>query len=243
MEREPEPGQKRWSVYRTPGSRRTEQGGAQQTTKPEPAARSVPLTDAPVTTTPRTSRTSSVGIGFAVLLLVVVGGVIAVFSIVVDGATGGDTVADGLFGTSKVNVLTVDGINDLVAAVKEETGSTMVFGATIYPGYASVAVPADGSSKREIGYRWDGRDLEATGSKGQSSNRRLDLAQIDAAVVPRLVAKAKAQVEDPNTWYLIVGRDSFDGRGWMAAYANNEFSEGGYILADRNGRELRRTTW
>ncbi len=235
MEREPEPGQDRWSVYRPSEGPTPEDPVAQKVEQPPP----------PRTQSVRASRTNPVVVAFVVVVLLLMAGVVAVVSIVVGTATDSDdSAADGVFGGDpEVQVLTVDGLTDLLAAVEAETGSTVVFGATIYPTYAVVSIPADGSSRRELGYSWNGRDLEATGSKGQSSNQRLDLAEIDPAVIPPLLAKARALIENPDSWYVILGRDKFQGEGWVSAYASNEFSEGGYILADRRGREVRRTTW
>lgn len=240
MEREPEPGRKRWSVYRTPRSQRTEtpEPGVTATPDAPPAAPSVPLSRAP-----RPTRTSSVGIGFVVLLLVVIAGIVGVVSIVVSSG-GEDTATEGFSSEPerKVEVLTEKGIADFIAALEEETGSTKVFRATIYPNYAVVSVPVDGTSQREVGYYYDGRTFEESG-KSTSSSPRIDLARIDPGVIPPMVAEARAQVEDPTSWYVTINRDSFNPRGLLFAYSSNEFNEGGYILYDLRGREVRRTDW
>ena len=231
MEREPAPGRKRWSVYRTPKSGPSGEPSDPPSAKPPPPTR--------VSATPTLRQTSGVGKAVLVLLGVVVLGVVGITGVVIASLAGDD---GGPFGKSKVQVLTEDGVEDLVAALEEETGSTEVFSATIYPTYAVLRVPADRTSQREVGYYWDGHDFEPWGSKGTSSNARIDLAEIDAAILPPLVREARAQVDDPNTWYVIIDRDSSDD-GWISAYASNEFSEGGYIEVDKDGKEIRRVGW
>ena len=224
-------------MYRTPKSG---PGGESSEEPRSPVATTGPTTPTPTPSTPRKQglprnlRLLRAGI-LTGALVVAVGAPVLVASLASDGS-------DGLFGKSEVQVLTEDGVGDLVAALEEETGSTEVFSATIYPTYAVVRVPADRTSQREVGYYWDGHDFEPWGSKGTSSNARIDLAEIDAAILPPLVRQARAQVDDPNTWYVIINRDSSDD-GWISAYASNEFSEGGYIEVDRNGKEIRRVGW
>jgi len=237
MTRDPATGKRRWSVYRTPKS------GAGGESSEEP--RSPVVTTGPAPSTPTPSTPTKQGLTRNLRLLragILVGAVvIAVGMPVLIASLAGDD-SDGLFGKSEVQVLTEDGVADLVAALEEETGSTEVFSATIYPTYAVVRVPADRTSQREVGYYWDGHDFEPWGSKGTSTNARIDLAEIDAALLPPLVRKARAQVDDPNTWYVIINRDSTDD-GWISAYASNEFSEGGYIEVDKDGKEIRRVGW
>ncbi len=237
MERVPEPGKKRWRVYRAPKQPVAGEPG-------EPTAKSVPNADdlyrpkGKVSATPSARTMSGVGIAVLVAVGIVVVGVIGIAALAIVAAT----TDEGPFGTSEVQVLTEDGVADLVDAIEEKTGSTEVFSATIYPTYAVVRVPADRTSQREIGYYWDGHDFEPWGSKGTSSNQRIDLAEIDVAILLPLVREARAQVEDANSWYVIINHDATDA-GLISAYASNEYSEGGYIEVDKDGNEIRRIGW
>jgi hypothetical protein len=230
MEREPGSGGGRWSVYRPSRSRVTEGERARTAGATKPA-------DAPTPTPTPRPRTSRLGIAIAV------GAVVLVFGIAgVAAYLGSDRDGSGPFGGGEVQVLTTDGVADLLAALDDETGSTEAFSATIYPTYAVVRVPVDDRSQREIGYYWDGRDLEEWGSKGTSSYERFDLADIDTDLLLPLVREAKAQVDDPTSWYVIIDHTR-DEEGWISAYASNEYSEGGYVEVDLEGTEVRRVTW
>ncbi len=143
----------------------------------------------------------------------------------------------------KVDVLSADGFADLVAAVKEQTGTTSVFDATLYPTYAVLQLPVDRESKRQQYFYWDGSDLESRDSFGRSSEARLDLTTVNVRAMLRLVRQAKKQIEEPNTWYVILDAPDPNDATVISAYASNKFTEGGYIAADANGKEIRRTTW
>ena len=144
-------------------------------------------------------------------------GVIAIIAAIVSGVQ--SAVSDGDLpvtpgadpGRGEVNVLSAEGFADLVAALEEETGSSTVFEAVLYPGYAVVGVPVDATSDREHSFYWDG-DLEETGSKSTTAYERFDLADIDPTVVVSVVDQARAKVEDPQSWYSIVRAPSRHGR-------------------------------
>ncbi|GAA4826176.1 hypothetical protein ACFQ0K_19000 [Nocardioides caeni] len=61
---------------------------------------------------------------------------------------------------------TADGFEEMLDDLEDELGSTVVFGAVIYPGYASIDTPfAD--DDRSVNYYWDGGLDEST--KGTST--------------------------------------------------------------------------
>ena len=178
------------------------------------------------------------------LLLIPIGlvaGVIAIIAAIVSGVSTAIDEDDlptepGVEpGRGEVNVMSVEGFADLVAAIEEETGSSTVFEAVLYPGYAVVDVPVDATTNREHSYYWDG-DLEETGSKSTTDYRRFDLADVDANVVVSIVDQARAKVEDPQSWYSIIRAPSdFDDGTWIWGYATNEYGESGYLGGDKAG--------
>lgn len=140
---------------------------------------------------------------------------------------------------------TADGFADLVADIGAEFGTTQVFEAVIYPEYAVVDVPlnpANPNDERELSFYWDGTLSES--SRGTSDYAPLDLAEIDGGLFEGLCDEARGLVEDPGVCYLIVRRPRpASDEGWLWAYVSNEFRQGGYINFDREGNEVRRTTW
>ena len=50
----------------------------------------------------------------------------------------------------------MDGYDDLLDAIEEETGSTEVFDAVLYPTYAVGSLPLDSSTQRDASFTWDG---------------------------------------------------------------------------------------
>ena len=110
----------------------------------------------------------------------------------------------------------------------------------LYPAYGVVTVPAETRGKRAHSYYYDG-DLRRT-SQGTTDDPRFDLAQLDPAVMVRLVEPAPAPelVEDPTTVYVIMRRPQDPAGGWYSVYATNDYTESGYLLADRAGKVVGR---
>lgn len=170
----------------------------------------------------------------ALFLIPVVAALVVVIAVVgAIFATGGD---DGgvLGGDPEPEVLTAQGYDELVAAVEEETGSTTVFDAVLYPAYAVVSIPVDATTKRQESWYWDGTDLRSNDSKSTASFDRFDLAGVDGAVVVDLVDQVRTLVEDPTSWYAIVRTSDADG-ATMWAYARNEYGETAYLGARADG--------
>lgn len=140
------------------------------------------------------------------------------------------------------SALTVSGFGDLVADVQEESGSSRVFEAVLYPGYAVLSLPVDAETRREQRYRWDG-DLDALDSFGRSPQPWFDLAAVDPRVVVTLSQRARERlVEDATSWYVIMRAPDDDGAQFWA-YASNKYGEGGYLAATPRGKVVRRVTW
>jgi hypothetical protein len=190
--------------------------------------------------------------------LVTVGAAVAVVVFLVNLLSGSDSgsssgpgpgpsptrATEGHSGTpAPADVLSVRGFDDLLAAVKAETGGTSVFDATIYPSYAVLQLPVDRETLRQSAYYWDGRTLKASDSFGRSSDPRIDLTTIDPAAMLRLSHRVRRIVDQPTSWYVVIGApDDFD-KAVVYAYASNKFSEGGYISADAHGKVVRKVTW
>jgi hypothetical protein len=139
------------------------------------------------------------------------------------------------------NVLTPGGYRDLVAAVRERTGSTTVFMAVLYPTYAVVEVPVDARTRREEYWYWNGRELTRNDNRSTASFGRYDLSAIDADQLVRLVRRVRPLVDDPTSWYAIVRAPDSDG-AVMWAYASNEYSETAYLGAKPDGTVVHRST-
>ena len=177
---------------------------------------------------------------FAAAVLVPVGiGVVAAIQSYEPGGIPGTSGAGGTTTKDPVRLHTEAGFTDLVEALRAETGSTAVFDAVLYPAYGVVTVPAETRGKRSHSYYYDG-DLRRT-SQGTTDDPRFDLAQLDPAVMSRLVEKAQTGlVEDPTTVYVIMRRPPDPADGWYSVYAMNEYTESGYFQADRTGKIVNR---
>ena len=168
------------------------------------------------------------------VLIMIVGIAVPVFfgiKALVD--TAGDAIDDLKPGSA--DVFSADGIADLTADIEEETGSTKVFSAVLYPGYAVVSVPADGSRKRYISYYWDGSLRES--SKGSGIYHGLfDMRAIDAEVLTDVLAKARTLVEGKvENNYVSISAPGPEGAA-INAYATNDFNETGYLTATFDGK-------
>ena len=168
------------------------------------------------------------------VLIMLVGIAVPVFigiKALVDSA--GDAIDDLKPGSA--DVFSADGIADLTADIEEETGSTKVFSAVLYPGYAVVAAPADGSRKRYISYYWDGSLSESSKGSGVY-NGLFDMRDIDAQVLTDVLAKARKLVEGKvESNYVSISAPGPDGAA-ISAYATNDFNETGYLTATLDGK-------
>jgi hypothetical protein len=137
-------------------------------------------------------------------------------------------------GENGVNVLTTQGYDDLVLALEDATGSTLVFSATIYPRYAVLSVPEKATGKRYRSYYWDGTTLVANDIKSTSDAPRIDLESVKPDVMITLVEEVRGRVEDPTSWYANIDSIATEGPR-LSAYASNAYSEGAYIVATLQG--------
>ncbi len=94
-------------------------------------------------------------------------------------------------------MLSEAGYRDLLDAIEDETGSTEVFDAVLYPTYAVGSLPLDASSQRDASFTWDGA-LETRDETTTSPYARIDLATVDPAVILRLLDRARARVDEPD---------------------------------------------
>ena len=105
----------------------------------------------------------------------------------------------------------------------------------LYPGYAVVSAPADGSRKRYISYYWDGSLSESSKGSGVY-NGLFDMRDIDAQVLTDVLAKARKLVEGKvESNYVSISAPGPDGAA-ISAYATNDFNETGYLTATFDGK-------
>jgi hypothetical protein len=92
----------------------------------------------------------------------------------------------------------------LVAAVREESGTTEVYDAVVYPEYASVGLVSDDGVERKV-FR-DGRFLDSFRVRTPATGNRVDLAAIDPDTIARLpqITAERLGVDDPGQAYVIV---------------------------------------
>jgi hypothetical protein len=138
---------------------------------------------------------------------------------------------------------TVEGFASMLEDLEEETGSTEVFEAVVYPEYAVVDVPVAPNDEREISYRWGGSLSEST--KGTSDDEVFDLADVDASHFAEMCDEVATLIDDPGDCYLIIRKpdDTFPDRAnvWISAYVSNEFSQSASINYDLEGNEVDRS--
>ena len=197
----------------------------------------------------KAAKSSGRWVGGIVVLVVLISVVVPIVGVVIGLASAKDSFGNFDFaeptdattylpgqapGKDGVNVHTINGFNDLVAAVEEETGSTQVFDATMYPRYAVLSIPENATGKRYRSYYWDGRTLVANDFKSTTDDKRFDLARIDPGVFITLLQDVRGRIDKPTSWYVNI--DSFAAEGpRMAIYATNEYGEGAYVLTDLEG--------
>lgn len=138
-------------------------------------------------------------------------------------------------GENGVNLHTIDGFDDMVAGLEEETGATSVFSAVIYPRYAVVEVPEGPTGKRYRNYYWDGHSMALQDFKSTTDDPRIDLATFDPGTIVTLLEDVRGRIDDPTSWYANIGSSPIDGVPQIGVYASNEYGEGAYVLATADG--------
>lgn len=185
----------------------------------------------------KTNTGSKLACGLMLLIpLGLVGAVVGIIAAVVSSVNAGDTLEPGKDpGIGQVNTMSEEGYAELIADLEDETGSSVVFEAVLYPGYAVMQVPVDETTNRYEYRYWDG-SLDDASSKSTTDYTRFDLRGVDPEVIVGLVDEARSRVEDPTSWYAIVRQpDDFDNGTWISAYATNEFGESAYLGGDKTG--------
>jgi hypothetical protein len=156
------------------------------------------------------------------------------------GGPGGPVAVDDPAARPLAPLISPTGFEQLLDALEKETGSTSVVDLTLYPGYAVAVVPVPGGKGRTARLYYDGSFREQ--GLGTSDDATLDLRRVDPELLVSLSRKARNAVEDPNSWYLIIGAPDTQGAA-IYAYASNKYGEGGYVAADLKGRVVNRVGW
>lgn len=137
-----------------------------------------------------------------------------------------------------------EALDELIADLRDEHGSSEVFDATFYPDRAYVDLHVEGGNgQRYESYSWDG-NLGDWGGNSTDTGKTLDLTELDGSLFDGFCDVARTLVEDPGDCYISVDPDDMGGNGGLySAYVSNDYSEGGYVQFDREGDEVHRTTW
>lgn len=206
---------------------------------PAPGSTTVTVSGDLVSTRTRGCGWIGLLVAFALFIPAVIG-VIAGIRAISSGVDGlGDVLEDNpLVAAAPPDLTTPAAFDDLVAAVRQETGGTTVIDVTLYPEYAVVYVPVDATSKRYFLYYYDGELRKTSQGSRPSVDRRFDMSTIDAQLLPRLFQRARTKlVENPTSTYLIIkAPGEHDEGAWFRVYATNDFQESGYFTADQTGK-------
>lgn len=187
--------------------------------------------------TRRVPRQVSLVIALTVVAVVaaVAVGIFSAIDSAVDAVTDSPTLAPGVDpDEDELNLFSTAGYADLLADMEADFGSTVAFDAVLYPTYAVLDLPVDATSQRQQSHYWNGA-FGDPGSKSLAGEERFDLADVDPAVVIRLVERVRSRVEDPTSWYAIVHAPRPDDRSVLQVYASNEYGESAYVLATADG--------
>ena len=138
--------------------------------------------------------------------------------------------------TSSVNLQTAEGWSELVAAIEEETGTSRVYDAVVYPEYASINAVVDEGAMRYV-YRGGTFQLfnsPVTPARGDP----VDLADIDADLVEGLPDRtAKRQgMPDYDSAYLIV--NTLSGQPAIIVYVQQQGRLSRWSIYDLDGKVI-----
>ncbi|MCE0761497.1 DUF1707 domain-containing protein [Pseudonocardia kujensis] len=131
---------------------------------------------------------------------------------------------------------TPEGFDRLVGDLRARLGTAVVADATVYPDYAVLTVPVEGSPGRAQSYTYrGGLDGPSPAGTRDADQPVVDLATIDARTALGLVAGApeSLKVADPTSRYMIIDDEGEGPR--IAVHASNDNGETGYLEARPDG--------
>ncbi|MFC9998628.1 serine/threonine-protein kinase [Nocardia sp. NPDC127526] len=140
-----------------------------------------------------------------------------------------------------VDLLTPDGIRQVVAAFENASGVQEFSEVTFYPEYANAGMPISAGSKRydSYTYRDGGVSKQGPGGTLSGSETTVVLSSIDWGVLPGLLEAADQQLNVPDATmrYVIVDPAwTFnDDRPTIMVYLIDAYSGAAYLAADLDG--------
>ncbi|MFI1505453.1 serine/threonine-protein kinase [Streptomyces sp. NPDC020597] len=144
----------------------------------------------------------------------------------------------------KVDLLSGDGVKNVVAKLSAATGGAKVTRLAVYEEYAMADVSVKGRPKLYDRYMYRGGDVavkDGPGGTVMSGAVPVDLDVYDWDKVPGLLARAAKTlgVAHPTSRYLLVdtGSTVFDTPPSMSVYLSDEYGSG-YLRADAKGRVI-----
>jgi hypothetical protein len=136
-----------------------------------------------------------------------------------------------------VNVLTVESIEAMVDALAQETGSTSVYRASLYPTFAVIDVPTGSASYTQ--WYWDGTELSAVpGDELDIEALEVDLAQVDAQRAVDLVGQVRDRMAGARDWYVVADHP-VGAEPQLSAWALDEADESSHLVTALDGTVLR----
>lgn len=149
-------------------------------------------------------------------------------------------------GIGNPKMQTAAGVEEMVADLQDELGTTQVVEVSLYDSYAIVTVAVAGSSSRIINYRYAGdfKDVSYKSTRTDDSTQLIDLADVDAAAVLDRIAGAPAEVGLPGGSVLGVdirlaaAPDGAPYGPYAFIYVDSEFGETGRLQLDLAGRTV-----
>ena len=170
-------------------------------------------------------------IGFLLLCGLGIAGIVAAIYTGVDQAGGPSDTP-----TSSVNLQTAKGWSELVAAVEDETGTSRVYDAVVYPEYASINAMVDEGAMR---YVYRGGTFELFNSPVTAATQDpVDLADVDADLIEGLPDRTAEQqgMPDYDSAYFIV--NTLSGQPAIMVYVQQEGRLARWSIYDLDGKVI-----
>lgn len=123
-----------------------------------------------------------------------------------------------------------------VSDVREQIGTTVVSDAVVYPGYAVLTTPVAGNPAR--GQRWHyqgGLDGPDEPESRKADQPLIDLAAFSPEILMPLIAGAPETLRVAEADTVYVNLEAEENGPVARIYANNRFSESGYLEARPDG--------
>ncbi|MFJ6793315.1 serine/threonine-protein kinase [Streptomyces sp. NPDC091268] len=130
-------------------------------------------------------------------------------------------------------------IRTAVEAFRQQTGTTTFVNMRIYDQYVIAAIPTAPGARTVDSWQYRNGAAKRSGPAGtvKDGDGLIDMAKVDWDALPALLEQSKKDLGVPNPTSRYINVETWqDGTPSMRPYLSDPYGQGGYVLADTDGK-------